>query len=60
MTATLRCMVAITAGAAFGVGVAFLILNLGTFAAGIWVAAAAALVLVAECVNAVRRDREHR
>jgi hypothetical protein len=53
----LKCILAVGAGGAFGCGVAFLMLNLGTLAAGVWIAIAAGLVLAVELCNAVRRSR---
>jgi hypothetical protein len=57
---TLRATITIAAGAALGCGAGILILNLGTFQAGIWLALAALLVIVRECVSYVQRRQWRR
>jgi hypothetical protein len=56
----IRNLLAITAGCAFGIGVGFLIFQLGNLAAGVWIAVAAGLMIAVELINAIRKDRDKR
>ena len=59
---TLRAILVVAAGGAFGVGVSFLILALGPREAGLWLAAAAGLVVLYGLVRFVDNQsrREYR
>lgn len=57
---TVRAVLAVAAGGAFGCGVAFLILNLGARQAGIAVAVSVGLLVLGDVVRHVQRRSERR
>lgn len=55
---TLRCVLAVAAGGAFGCGFAFLILGLGHTNAGIAIAAGGVCLIVLDCIRYVQKKRD--